>query len=135
MPGQYRTQDDLIKEALANLGVLSAGQPTDPEDYAYVLIKVDATMRKLAALEIANVADANNIPGAWFSDLADILAGECAGKFGATQDDKADLINRGLGGATGPAGPVPVGGGSAAKSLKQQMRGRPTGEVMQVEYF
>jgi hypothetical protein len=27
----YRTQADLINEVLANLGVLSAGQPTDPE--------------------------------------------------------------------------------------------------------
>ena len=32
----YRTSADLINEALANLGVLSAGQPTDPEDYNYV---------------------------------------------------------------------------------------------------
>lgn len=131
----YRTQADLINEALANLGVLSAGQPTDPEDYNYVQEKLDAIVRKLAGLEIVFVPDVNNIPGAWFSDLADIVAGETATKFGMTGQALADLMNKGLGGAVGPAGPVPVGGGSAAKSLKQMMRGRPTGEVLRVEYF
>ena len=29
-----RTSEDLVLEALANLGVLSASQPTDPEDVA-----------------------------------------------------------------------------------------------------
>lgn len=131
----YRTQADLINEALANLGVLSAGQPTDPEDYNYVGEKLDAIVRKLAGLEIVFVPDTNNIPGAWFSDLADIVAGECATKFGVTGAALADLVNKGLGGATGAAGPVPVGGGSAARSLKQMQRARPTGEVLRVEYF
>jgi hypothetical protein len=127
----YRTQADLVNEALANLGVLSAGQPTDPEDYNYVSEKLDAIVRKLAGLEIVFVPDTNNIPGAWFSDLADIVAGECASKFGLTGMPLADLVNKGLGGA----GPVPVGGGAAARSLKQMMRGRPTGEVLAVHYF
>jgi hypothetical protein len=124
---QYRTSADLINEALANLGVLSAGQITDPEDYNYVLEKLDAIMRKLSALDIVNVSDVNNIPGAWFSDLADIVAGECATKFGATPDDVTKLVGRGLG--------DPPGTGSAAKSLKQQLRGKPTFERLRVEYF
>lgn len=131
----FRTSTDLVNEALANLGVLASGQPTDPEDAAYVQEKLDAIVRKLAGLEIVFVPDINNIPGAWFSDLADIVAGECATKFGTTGQALADLVNKGLGGAVGPAGPVPVGGGSAARSLKQMMRARPTGEVLRVEYF
>ena len=131
----YRTQADLINETLANLGVLSAGQTTDPEDYSYVQEKADSIVRKLAGLEIVYVPDINNIPGAWFSDLADIFAGECAEKFGVTGQNLADLVNKGLGGAVGPAGPVPVGGGAGARSLKQMNRGRPTGEVLRVEYF
>lgn len=127
----YRTQADLINEALANLGVLSAGQPTDPEDYNYVAEKLDAIMRKLAGLEVVFIADTNNIPGAFFSDLADIVAGETATKFGVTGAALADLVNKGLGGEAG----VPVGGGSAARSLKQMQRARPTGEVLRVEYF
>jgi hypothetical protein len=127
MPSPYRTATDLINEALANLGVLGAGQPVDPEDTNYVAEKLDAIMRKIAALEIVTVADVNAIPGAWFADLADIVAGECASKFGATPDDVMKLTQKGLG--------VPPGSGAAAVSLKQMMRARPTGEVLLVEYF
>jgi len=127
MPGQFRTATDLINEALANLGVLGAGQPVDPEDTNYVAEKLDAIMRKIAALEIVTVADVNAIPGAWFADLADIVAGECASKFGATPDDVMKLTQKGLG--------VPPGSGAAALSLKQMMRARPTGEVLLVDYF
>lgn len=131
MAGQYRTTQDLITEVLANLGVLAAGQPIDPEDYNYVSEKLDSIFRKIAALEIVYVADANNIPGAWFSDLADIVAGECATKFGATPDDFIKLTNKGLGGVNG----VDVGQGAAAKSLRAIQRGRPTGEVQLVDFF
>jgi hypothetical protein len=127
MPSPYRTATDLINEALANLGVLGAGQPVDPEDTSYVAEKLDAIMRKIAALEIVTVADVNAIPGAWFADLADIVAGECASKFGATPDDVMKLTQKGLG--------VPPGSGAAALSLKQMMRARPTGEVLLVDYF
>jgi hypothetical protein len=107
--------------------VLGAGQPTDPEDASYVEEKLDAIMRKLAALEIVALADINNIPGAWFADLADIVAGECANKFGATPEDVAKLTQRGLG--------QPPGSGAAAVSLKQMMRGRPTAEILPADYF
>ena len=127
----YRTQPDLINEVLANLGVLSAGQPTDPEDYNYVAEKLDAIARKLMGLDIVYIPDMNNIPGIFFSDLADIVAGETATKFGMTGQALSDLVNKGLGGAAG----TPVGSGAAAKSLKQISRARYTGEVLRVEYF
>jgi hypothetical protein len=129
--GPYRTSTDLVTEALANLGVLAAGQSIDPEDFNYVNEKLDSIFRKIAGLEIVYVPDPNNIPGAWFSDLADIVAGECATKFGATPDDYAKLVNKGLGGVNG----IDVGFGAAAKSLRAMMRGRPTGEVLVTEYF
>lgn len=131
MPGAYRTTQDLVTEALANLGVLAAGQPIDPEDYSYVSEKLDSIFRKIAALEICYVPDENNIPGAWFSDLADIVAGECATKFGATPDDYIKLVNRGLGGVQG----IDVGQGAAAKSLRAMRRGRPTREVLPTDFF
>ena len=121
----------MVNEALALLGVLSPGQPIDVEDFNYVMSGVDSLCRKLAALEIVYVADPNNIPGAWFSDLAYILAGECAMKFGSNPDHYSTLIAHGLGGV----GPIPVGGGAAAVSLKQITRGRPTYEVLQTDYF
>lgn len=131
MPGQYRTSIDLVTEALANLGVLVAGQAANPEDFNYVNEKLDAIFRKLNALEICEIPDANNIPGVWFSDLADIVAGECATKFGVSADDYVKLINKGLGGAQG----VDVGFGAAAKSLRQINRGRYTGETLVSYYF
>ena len=127
----FRTQNDLIVEALANLGVLAAGQSIDPEDFSYVEEKLDSILRKLAALEICYVPDANNIPGAWFSDLADIVAGECATKFGSNPDHYAMLLSRGLGGVAS----VPVGAGAAAQSLKQMTRGKPTFEILRTESY
>ncbi|HEX4828306.1 MAG TPA: hypothetical protein VFV12_08775 [Xanthobacteraceae bacterium] len=127
----YRTSTDLVTEALANLGVLAAGQAVDAEDFNYVNEKLDAIFRKIAALEIVTIADPNNIPGAFFSDLADIVAGECCTKFGVTPDDYALLINKGLGGVNG----IDVGSGAAAKSLRAIVRLRPTFERLQPEFF
>ena len=127
MSGQYRTSVDLVTEALANLQVLAAGQPVDVEDFNYVNEKLDAIMRKLAALEIVYVSDVNNIPGAWFADLADIVAGECTSKFGSTPEDSAAMVQKGLG--------VPPGTGAAAQSLKQMLRLRPTYETLQTEFM
>jgi hypothetical protein len=133
MAGQYRTSTDLITEALANLGVLAAGQSIDPEDMNYVSEKLDAIVRMLAGLDIVWIADVNNIPGMFFAPLADIVAGECATKFGATPDDVIKLKNAGLGAAP-PLG-AGVGSGAAAMALKQILRGRPTGEVVSSEFF
>lgn len=125
--GAYRSSTDLITEALANLGVLAAGQSPDPEDWNYVAEKLDSIVRMLVGLEICYVADQNNIPGAWFSPLADIVAGECATKFGTDPDTFTRLVTKGLG--------MPPGSGSAAMALKAITRGRYTGEVLRTEYL
>jgi hypothetical protein len=59
--------------------------------------------------------------------LADILASECANRFGASSDDFAKLQAKGLG--------VPVGSGAAAMAIKQITRGRPTYEPLKSVYF
>ena len=125
--GRYRSSTDLVTEALANLGVLAAGQAPDIEDVNYVNEKLDAIFRMLAGLEICFVSDPNNIPGEWFSPLADIVAGECATKFGSSPDDYAKLVKQGLG--------SPKGSGAGAMALKAIGRGRPTYERLRVEYF
>jgi hypothetical protein len=127
----YRTSTDLITEALANLGVLAAGQPIDVEDFNWIQEKLDSIYRKLGALEVVYVPDPNNIPGAWFADLADIVAGECASKFGLVGQELMDKINKGLGGSGG----VEIGAGTAAKSLKIITRGRPTYEPLRIMNF
>ena len=121
------TSQQLVTEALANLGVLAAGQTVSSEDFDYVNSRLDPLFRKLSALEICWAPDESNIPGEWFLDLAAILAGECAQKFGA---DPA-LANLGLGGVGG----VPIGAGTAAKSLKIMTRGKPTGEALRIESY
>ena len=132
MATQFLNVQQLINEVLARIGVLAAGQPVDPEDFSYVQSIVDPTLRKLNQLDIVPVADQSNIPGAWFTDLADILAGEVAVKFGATPQDQMNLITKGLG---GPPTQVGLGGGAAALSLKQQLRGRPTWEPLKTNYI
>lgn len=123
----YYTATDLVTEALANLGVLSAGQTIAPEDFNYVNDRLDAIFRKLGALEIVYVADPSNIPGEFFLDLAAIVAGECATKFGASADFIGPLISAGLG--------SPPGSGTAAISLKIMNRGRPTYEAQRTDSF
>ena len=127
MAGRFRTSADLITESLANLGVLAPGQAQDPDDTAYVSEKLDSILRMLADLEIVYIPDANNIPGQWFSPLADIVASECAMKFGSSPDDFAKLTKKGLG--------EPLGTGAAAMALKAMTRGRPTYEPLRVDYF
>lgn len=122
----YRTSSDLVLQVLADTGVLSVGQNVDPEDFATVNNNLDSIFRKLAGLEIVFVADPNNIPGEWFKDLAAIVAGEVAGQLGLVEPEYSMFVNRGLGGA----GPVEIGAGAAAKSLKVMSRGRPTYEPL-----
>lgn len=125
--GRYRSEQDLITETLANLGVLAPGQAVDNEDYQYVAEKIDSLFRTLAGLEIVFVPDQNNIPGEWFASLADIMAGECATKFGANTEDYQRLKQQGLG--------IPPGSGAAAMALKAITRGKPTYEKLRTEYF
>jgi hypothetical protein len=127
----YRTSSDLVLSSLKKLRVLAAGQGVDTEDFNYVNEELDSIFRKLAGLEIVYVADPDNIPGVWFPDLADIVAGECATKFGIAGEEYATMVNRGLGGA----GPVEIGAGTAAKSLKVIGRGRPTYEPQRIQNF
>jgi hypothetical protein len=124
----FRSSADLVAEALKNLGVLAAGQPVDPEDFAYVNERLDPIFASSAMLEIVYVADAEQHPRCLVSDLADIVAGECATKFGIHGEEYVTLVNKGLGGAMG----VEIGAGSAAKSLKIMNRGRPTYEVQRI---
>ena len=127
----FRSSSDLITKVLGILGVLSVGQPIDPEDFGKVNDNIDSIFRKIAGLEIAYVSDANNIPGAWFMDLSAIVAGEMASDFGLVGQELIDKVNAGLGGKAG----VEIGAGAAAKSLKITMRGRPTYETLRIMNF
>lgn len=127
----FRTRQELVLEALKNLGIASTGQPIDPEDYSSVNEKLVPTLRLCQALEIVYIPDPDSIPAVYFSPLADILAGECATKSGVSLDDFNVLTNKGLGGANG----IELGQGIAAKALRTIGRGRPTYETVASEFF
>ena len=131
LTGAFQTSTSLVNAALGILGVVSAGQPPDIEDFNLINDELGPLFRKLGGLDLPYVADVNNIPSVWFPDLADIVAGEFALRFGATPDDLVKYVNKGLGGVNG----VDVGFGAAAKSLRAIMRGRPTGQPLQIDYF
>lgn len=127
----YRNSSDLVMRVLEILGIISVGEPIDPEDFSKVNNNLDSIYRKLGGLEIVYVADPDNIPGAWFEDLAAIVAGELASSFGLVGQELMDKINGGLGGT----GAVPIGAGTAAMSLKIMGRGRPTFEPLRIMNF
>jgi hypothetical protein len=127
----YRTSAELITLVLQRAGLLSSGSPQDNDDTTNVQSQLDAIFRKLAGLEIVFIPDPDNIPGAFFSDLADIVAGECASSLGVGDGELPNLINKGLGGM----GNVEIGAGTAAKSLKIMSRGKPTYEIQRIQNF
>ena len=122
----FRSSSDLVLQVLADLRIISVGEPVDPEDFSAVSNQLDSIFRKLAAIEIVFVADPNNIPGEWFKDLAKIVGGEMAGSFGYVGQEFIDKVNEGLGGQAG----VEIGAGAAAKSLKIMQRAKPTYEPL-----
>jgi hypothetical protein len=132
MPGNTQNSTALVTEVLAELGVLAAGQPTDQEDFNYVQTRLDPIFRTLNDLNICAIPDPDNIPGQWFQPLLQIVAGECAPKFGSQVDWLVAMKSAGLG---GPPSQVPRGYGSAAIDLREMRRGRPTLERLRIEYF
>lgn len=131
MASAYRSSSDLVLEVLKRTNVLALGQAVDPEDFSLVNDGLESVFRKLAGLEIVYVGDRDNIPAEWFTDLADIVAGESASNLGIGGRDLIDLINKGLGGPP----ETEIGAGGAAKSLKIICRGKPTYETFRMTTF
>lgn len=90
--GVSRTRNDLVYEALANIGVLQAGQTPAPEDFNFIDEKLQSIIDGLHAREIVFVADLNDIPNEWFDPLASIVADACKAKFGIDGDSLQVLM-------------------------------------------
>jgi hypothetical protein len=114
-----RTRGDLVLEALANLGVLQAGQTPADEDVSFVDVKVETVLADLMAREIVYVPDPDTIPQTIFGKLADILADSCKTKFGVSSEDATKLEGARI---------------QAELDLRVIMRGRPTYEVLAVDF-
>lgn len=116
-----RTRNDLVNEALANLGILAAGQTAAAEDFEAVDGKVDALVAWLEAVDIIDIDDIDAIPPEWFGPLAVLLADEAALMFGLP------------GIPSSQSNPQPVQ--AAIDKLRLTSYGRPTYERLKQEYF
>lgn len=116
-----RTEAELIAEALDALGIVGAGQTPELEDTTRIQELIPSIIAMLAATEIVYVPDVGNISQEFFKPLADIIAWECRGKFGAI--DPEDLAN------------LQIANESARRQLKVMQRGRPTYRPLQTQYI
>ena len=110
-----KSRDELIARALVKLLVIGAGQSPDAEDAACVNDAVDGVLADLAARGVADVVDADDIPIAWFENLAEILAQSVAADFGAQRDDGRIAL--------------------AEMALRRKNAASATSEAQRVEYF
>lgn len=78
-----KSRDDLIYEALFNLGVLSnPGQIAGTEEYNTVDSQVDPTLEYLIGKDIVFIQDVDAIEDQYFLPLGHVLAAMCRARFG-----------------------------------------------------
>jgi hypothetical protein len=80
------TRTMLANEALDILQKVGLGQSPDAEDTEKIDRKIDALIEELAARSIVSIADAEDIPPAYFNPLAELLANEAAPNFGGQKN-------------------------------------------------
>jgi hypothetical protein len=118
----YRTRNDLVNEALINLGILAAGQSPGAEDFAAVNGKVDSLYERLESQDIIDLDNSvDEIPSNIFMQLAVILADDSALMFGLP------------GIPASPSNPTPVQ--AATDSIRRVTYARPTYVPQKAEYF
>jgi hypothetical protein len=116
-----KTRADLINAALANLGLLAAGQSASAEDFNAVDDHIDGLIASLDKRDIVTVDNADAIPIEWFNALSTLLADQAASEFGMP----------GL--LPSPSAQNPVL--AAETELREIVYARPTREPMRGEYY
>lgn len=116
-----KTRNDLVNQALKNLGVLAAGQTASAEDFDAVDGHVDTTLAELDAEDIVTVDDDSDIPLELFEPIAVLLADNSAFEFGLP------------GVPASPERPNPLE--DAKTLLRTRTRGKPTGQPLRVDFF
>ena len=122
-----RTRRDLVNAALANLGILAAGQTADAEDFEAVDDKVEGLIAWLEATEILDLEDVEAIPQEFFNPVAVLLANDAALEFGLPGIPAAQTTPAVAG------TPTPVQ--KAIDDIRLVTYGRPTYERQKTEYF
>lgn len=113
-----KTRNELIVQALINLGALASNQSAEAEDVARIDGFIDPLIERLAEEDIVNVDNVEEIPASWFLPLARILANECKQAFGLAGDEKLETDAQ-----------------LAERSIKRIVHARPTYETMKGTYF
>lgn len=116
-----RTRRQLVEAALANLGILAAGQTPPAEDFDAVDDHVEPLLAWLEMTDILDLEDPNEIPLEFFSAVATLLADDAALEFGLT------------GVPPSPSSPNPVM--AALDAIRLVTYARPTYERQKTEYF
>lgn len=89
-----RTRSELILKTLEKLGVVATGQPPEQEDTARVNANVDSLVAELAAREIVDIPNIEEIPQEYFLSIASICAYELRDEFGVIGETLADLTRK-----------------------------------------
>jgi hypothetical protein len=110
-----RTRQELVEDALGNLGVVAVGQPIPAEDFATVDAHVDPLIKRLAAESIVTVSDLNAIPLEWFAALSRLLANAAGPKYGSPINRDARVLDE--------------------DELRRLTAADPTYETLVAEYF
>lgn len=110
-----KTTNELIAKALSKLGVLAAGQTPSAEDQQAVRDVVTPVFEELSNEAVYTVADEDEIDDAVFLPLATIVAERAAPEFGRAGVEQEVML--------------------AKSQIRKITYGRPSGEVLAVDYF
>ena len=81
-----KTRNELIYQALRNLGSLPLGQDPNDDDFEHVSTLVDVTVDDLRSRDVYFLPDVDSIPNEAYLHLAHCLAWNCAAGFGQHKD-------------------------------------------------
>lgn len=123
MPDGFKTREELSQRVLGALGVLAAGQSPSAEDVSHVDDFIEPTLAMLAAREVLDGIDPDEIPDEFFVELGFIIAERASVDFDV---DAGDVTN--------PA-TIAFKAAKAEADLRVMTRDRPTYAAQCVEYF
>lgn len=81
------TQDDLVREVVAELFSLASGQPANAEDAARVALRIPGALAEMAGLNIIYIADGDSVPDAAFNATVTYIAEILGPNFGKATDE------------------------------------------------
>ena len=116
-----RSRNDLVSQALANLGILAAGQQPNAEDFDAVDNMLDQLRAWLEETEILTIDNIDEIPPEFFNPLAVLLADDAALMFGLP--------------GVPPSQSNPAPRQNAIDNIRLVTYARPTYERAKTEYF